>query len=177
MQHYQITNGKPRESYLKQLAIYLYHFKVPNGILLMINQGTGEATEFELYVNPENPFHFICPDNAVEINLEDTFKRWEKIYIENILPDKEPEIECQYKDDIDKINWAATSVGAIRNARANRAVIGSWKVKYSDFKDLIIQRQNTCPGYSPEELEKIKKLTDGYTVKKANTVRFDPNSL
>ena len=177
MQHYQVTNGNPRVSYLKQLAIYLYHFKVPNGILLMINQGTGEATEFELTVNPDNPYHFYCQDNAVEINLEDVFKRWEKIYIENILTGVEPAIEAQYKYDIDKINWAATSKSAIQKARANKAVIGDWGVKYSDFKDLILVRQNTAPGYTDQELEKIKKLTDGYTVKKAATVRFDPLSL
>ena len=113
----------------------------------------------------------------MEINLEDVFKRWEKIYVENILADKEPEIEFQYKYDIDKINWAATSKSAIQKARANKAVIGDWRVLYSDFKNMIVKKQNTCLGYTDQELEKIKKLTDGYTVKKAATVRFDPSTL
>lgn len=172
-QHSQIIDGKCKTSYLKQLAIYLYHFKIPNGILLMANQGTGEMTEFELYVNPENPYHFICPDNGQEINLLDTFKRWEKIYTENIIPKVEPEIEYRYKDDIDKIDWSTISKSAIRAARNNKAVIGDWQVKYSDFKDLIIKIQGTVPGYTTAELAKIKKLTDGYTVKKIDQKRFD----
>lgn len=177
-QQSDIQNGHIKESYMKQLCIYMYHFKIPHGILLMINQGTGQRYEFELYQeNKKNPYHFICPDNTVEINLEDTFKRWEKIYTENILKKKEPEIEFQYKYDIEKINWSEVPASTIGKARNNKAVIGDWQVKFSDFKDLIIKKQGTVPGYTPEELKRIRELTAGYSTKKLNQVRFDPSDL
>ncbi len=176
-QHSEIRIGHIKESYLKQLAIYLYHFKIKHGLLLMVNQGTGERYEFELYNENKNPYHFICPDNAVEINLEAVFKRWEKIWVENIIPKIEPEIEYQYKYDIEKINWSEMSDSAIRKARNNQAVIGDWQIKYSDYKDLIINKQGTVAGYTPEELKRIRELTAGYSTKKLNQVRFDPTDL
>jgi len=177
-QHVEIRNGKVKTSYLIQLAIYMYHKKINHGILLMVNQGTGERFEFDLYkVDNKNPYHYICPDNTIEINLEDTFKRWEKIYIENILKKKEPKIEYQYKYDIEKIDWNNISSSKIAKARNNHAVIGDWQVLYSDFKDLIIKKQGTVPGYTPEELKRIRELTSGYSIKKSNQVRFDPADL
>jgi len=176
-QHADIRIGKIKESYLKQLATYMYHFKIKHGILLMVNQGTGERFEFELYNVKRNPYHFICPDNTVEINLEATFKRWEKIWVENIIPKVEPAIEYQYKYDIEKINWDEISDSAIRKARNNQAVIGDWQVKYSDYKDLIIKKQGTVAGYTLDELKRIKELTAGYSTKKTNQVRFDPTNL
>lgn len=176
-QHSEVRIGNVKPSYLKQLAIYLYHFKIKHGVLLMINQGTGERFEYDLYQQDKNKYHFICPDNAIEINLEETFKRFEKIWVENIQPKKEPVIEFQYKYDIEKINWAETAASAISKARNNHAVIGDWQIKYSDFKDLIIERQGTVPGYTPEELNRIRELTAGYSTKKTNQVRFDPSEL
>lgn len=177
-QHSEIRIGHIKEAYLKQLAIYMYHFKIKHGILLMVNQGTGERFEFELYLfDDKNPYHFICPDNTIEINLESTFKRWEKIWTENILPKVEPAIEYQYKYDIEKINWSEVSDGAIRKARNNQAVIGDWQIIYSDWKNLIVEKQNTCLGYSDSEVKRIKELTAGYSTKKLNQVRFDPNDL
>ena len=172
-----IQNGHIKESYLKQLCIYMYHFKIKHGILLMINQGTGERYEFEVYNEGKNPYHFICTDNTVEINLEEVFKRWEKIYIENILPKKEPEIEFQYKYDIEKVNWDEVSASAIQKARNNKAVLGHWAIKYSDWKDLIIEKQGTVAGYTPEELKRIRELTAGYSTKKNNNIRFDPSEI
>ncbi len=175
IQHNQIKNGVINKSYIKQLAIYMYYHKIPHGILFMINQGTGERFEFEIF-QQENPYHFICPDNGDEINLEETFKRWEKIYIENILPKKEPAIEYVYKYPIDKIDWATTSKSKIAKARSGKVVIGDFMVKYSDFKNMIVERQGTTLGYTDKELALIRKLTDGYT-KKTTQVRFDPKEL
>ena len=177
MQHSKIRNGYVKPSYLKQLAIYMYYFEIKHGILLMINQGTGERFEFDLYQEDSNPYHFICPDNTIEINLEDVFKRFEKIWIENVKPKKEPRIELQYKYDIEKIDWENTPASAISKARNNHAVIGDWEVKYSDFKNLIIEKQHTCSGYSDKELSRIRELTAGYSTKKSNQVRFDPSEL
>jgi hypothetical protein len=143
----------------------------------MINQGTGERFEYELYQKGSNKYHFICPDNEVEINLEEVFKRFEKIWVENILPKKEPEIEFRYKYDIESINWEEVPASTVSKARNNKAVIGDWPVKYSDFKDLIIKKQGTVAGYTPEELNRIRELTAGYSTKKSNMVRFDPTDL
>jgi len=176
-QHSEIRIGKIKEAYVKQLAIYLYHFKIKHGVLLMINQGTGERFEFDIYNVEGNPYHFICPDNEIEVNLEDTFKRWEKIYVNNILKKKEPKIEYQYKYDIENIDWENTPAGTISSARNNKAVIGDWQVKYSDWKDLIVKKQGTTLGYTPEELKRIRELTAGYSTKKLNQVRFDPSDL
>lgn len=176
-QHSEIRVGHIKEAYLKQLAIYLYHFKIKHGVLLMINQGTGEKFEFDLYQNGNNPYHFICPDNEIDINLEDTFKRWEKIWLENIKTGIEPEPEFLYKYDIEKIDWNNISPSAIAKARNNKYVIGDWQVKYSDYKDLIIKKQGTVLGYTPEEIKRIRELTAGYSTKLTNQVRFDPADL
>lgn len=172
--HIQVTGGKVRSSYLKQLAIYLYHFKIQHGILFMINQGTGEMTEFDLYQNPENPYHFICPDNEVEINLLETFQRFERIYVDNILAGKEPAIEYVYKYPVKTLDWDSLSSADISAARNGRKVIGDWQVKYSDYKDLIIQRQGTVPGYTPDELELIFEKTRGYSARgKTGFIKFE----
>ncbi len=176
MQHNKIRNGGVRESYLKQLAIYMYHWKIKHGILFMVNQGTGERFEFELY-QEGNEYHYICPDNGVEIDMLSVFKRFEKIWIENVKEKKEPEIEFQYKYDIEKIDWDEMSAGRISKARNNKAVIGDWSVIYSDFKDMIVKKQGTTLGYTDKEIARIKELTDGYTSKKSNQVKFNPNEL
>lgn len=178
-QHREVANGKVKTAYLKQIFIYMYHFKVPRGILLMANQGTGEMFEYECFQNPSNPFHFTCVDNSVEVNLKEVFDRFEKIYVDNVLPKIEPAIEYQYKYDIEKLDWTALSADKIRKARTNKAVVGAWQVLYSDFKNMIVEKQGTCLGYSPAELKRIHELTDGYSVKtkKQNQVRFDPGLM
>lgn len=170
--HIEISAGRVKLSYLKQLAIYLYALKLDHGILLMINQGTGEMFEFDLYRKGE--YHFLCPDNEIEFDLKETFQRWEKIYTENILPKVEPEIEYLYKEPIESIKWDEISGSQIAKARNNQYVIGHWSVKYSDYKDMIIERQGTVSGYTEEELTRIKELTSGYSTKRSGLVRFDP---
>ena len=172
--HIEVTAGRVKLSYLKQLAIYMYHHKVQHGILLMINQGTGEMTEFDLYQDEKNPYHFLCPDNTVEFNLEETFKRWEKIYVENILPKKEPAIEYQYKYDVFTLDWSKVSAANISAARNGKKVLGDWQVKYSNYKDLIISRQGTVPGYTAEELDHIRKVTTGYANRNSKMVQYEP---
>lgn len=169
--HVEVTAGRVRLSYLRQLAIYMFHFKMQHGILLMINQGTGEMTEFDLY-QQENPYHFICPDNDIEFNLEDTFKRWEKIYVENILPRVEPPIEKIYKYDIYKLDWSKVSTSDISKARNGVKVLGDWEIKYSSYKNLIVERQNTTLGYTNEEIDYIRKITEGYSRRSSGAIKF-----
>jgi len=176
-QHSRVRIGDVKTSYLSQLAIYLYHLKIKRGILLMINQGTGERYEYDLYQTGDNPHHFICPDNTVEIDLERVFKRFEKIWIENVKPGIEPKIEYLYKYPVDKINWDNVSSSIISKARNDKSVHGDWQIKYSDFKDMIVKKQGTCLGYSEKELEIIRKVTTGYSTRKKNQVRFDPSEL
>lgn len=171
--HIEVTAGRVRLGYLKQLAIYMFYFKVKHGILLMVNQGTGEMTEFDLYQKDSDPLHFFCPDNEIEFTLKDTFERWEKIYAENILPKKEPAIEYQYKYDIYSLDWSKVSTTDISKARNGKKVLGDWQVKYSEYKDLIISRQGTTPGYSNEELDYIRKVTTGYSDRNSGMVRFE----
>lgn len=175
--HSQIRNGYVKSAYLKQLAIYMYHHKIKHGILLMINQGTGEMFEFDLYQDEKNPYKFTCPDNETVIDLEETFKRWENIWVNNIQKKVEPEIEYQYKYDLELIEWDKLPKAQISAARTNKAVLGDWQVKFSDYKDLIVERQGTHLGYNDEELELIKQKTEGYTTTGPGKVKFDPKDL
>lgn len=176
-QHSDIRIGKVKASYLKQLAIYMFHYKIKHGILLMVNQGTGEMFEFDLYQKSDNEYAFICPDNEIEFNLMDDFMRWEKIYVNNVLKDIEPTPEYFYKYDIENIDWAKISTSQIAKARNNKAVIGDWQVKFSEYKDLIITRQGQTKGYTDKEIKRIKELTDGYSTKSSKKVKFDPTIL
>lgn len=176
-QHSQIRIGKVKTSYLKQLAIYMYYYKIKHGVLMMINQGTGEIFEFDLYQDENNEYLFLCPDNDIEINLLDVFNYFQDTYVNYVLKNIEPPLEYFYKYDIEKIDWEKTSSGAIAKARANKAVIGDWQVKFSEYKDLIIERQGTVKGYTDQELSRIKELTNGYSTKKSSKVKFDPNSI
>ena len=175
--HSEVRGGKVKTSYLKQLAIYLWHFKLDHGVMLMINQGTGEMFEFDLYRQGGDEYVFTCPDNEIMIDLKEVFMRWEKIWVENIQKDVEPKIEFTYKYPIEKIDWENTSADAIRKARGNHAVIGDWQCKYSDFKGIIAEREGTTLGYTDAELKRIRELTAGYSTKKSNQVRFDPSEL
>jgi len=162
-----IANGDVKTNYLKQLIIYMFHFNVPNGILFLINQGTGERFEYGITrCSQTNPHLFSCIGLNIEIDIEDTFKRWEQIYIANILAKKEPEPEFKYKYPLKEIVWEEISNSRISKARTNKAVIGDWQALYSDYKDLIIQKEGTHLGYNDEEIEFIKEATKGYSSKK-----------
>jgi hypothetical protein len=84
----------------------------------------------------------------------------------------EKEFEVNWKEEIYKlpiesIDWTKLSTNAIGEARNNRKVIGSensWKLLYSPFSKLILEKQGIkTKGYSDEELAKIAEITAGYT--------------
>lgn len=165
----ELEAGKPKTSYLKQLAMYLDAFDQDEGKLIYLERGTGQMFEFTL--NRVKDLKFKCLD--IEFDLQDTYKKWSRLYHENILKDIEPDLyECgKYKADIDTIDWSKVSKSDISLARNGHKVIGSnreehWKILYSPYKNLLIQKQGTRPGYSQEELEKIKIATKGYSSKK-----------
>ncbi|MBT6047823.1 MAG: hypothetical protein HOG49_13520 [Candidatus Scalindua sp.] len=174
--HSQVRNGYVKSAYLKQLAIYMLHHKIKHGILLLINQGTGEMFEFDLY-NEGGKYKFVCPDNEQVIDLEDTFKRWETIWVNNIQKKVEPEIEFQYKYDLKLLKWDELKKSQISGMRTNKAVLGDWQVKFSDFKNLIVEKQGTHLGYNDEEIEYIKSKTEGYSTTGPGKVKFNPEDL
>lgn len=154
----ELTKCKPRASYLKQLAIYMDFLDVDRGILFYMERGTGQTWEFEL---KRNGNIFTCC--SVSFDITDVYKRWARLYKYNILPKVEPKSEFRYKYPIEDIVKASKS--DITAARMNRAVYGDWEVKYSPYKDLIIEREGCGLGYSEEEIAKIKELTKGYSTK------------
>jgi hypothetical protein len=164
----ELEAGRPKTNYLKQLAIYLDALDQDRGKLIYLDRGTGAMYEFTLL--REKNLQFKCMN--IEFDLLDTYKKWAKFYEENILREKEPDyFECGlYKADINSLNWDKISKSDISAARNGRKVIGSnpqenWKLLYSPYKNLIIQKQGQSLGYSAKEMAAIKKLTKDYSSK------------
>lgn len=154
-------NGYPRENYVGQLATYMDFLEVDTGYLFVAS------------IDGLNTFMFECKRNgdvytcgATSINLKEEYKRWAKIFVENIKNKIIPEIPCRYKIPVDEIDWKTVSKGDISKARNGRKVIGdpeSWQIQYSPWKYKILELQGVSPGYSEEEITKINEATKGYT--------------
>lgn len=153
-------NGFPRENYVGQLSMYMHLTGAKKGYLFV-------STVDGLF-----PFFFECTtdDNInykcgnVVVNIPNEIKRLVKLYKENVLTKKLPDVfEYRYKHDLESIDWGAISKDKISKARNNKAVIGDWEITYSSWKDKIIELQGTTPGYTVDEIEKIKKLTSGFS--------------
>jgi len=156
----ELREGKPRPSYLKQLAVYMDALNEDRGKLVYMDRGTGEMHEFTLLRTGKTSFKCLM----VEFDLDDTYKRWSDFYFAHVLTKEEPESEFRYKIPVGELDWSKVSKGDISKARNNHKVIGdSWQVAYSPYKNLIIEREGTCLGYSDTELVQIKNLTQGFT--------------
>jgi hypothetical protein len=153
--------GKPRESYLKQLAMYMDFMNALQGKLVYLERGTGQMFEFTLENIGGKKYKCI----NIEFDLEDTYKRWARLYKNNIVPKIEPKSEYRYKKPLEEIDWQSLSSTDISKARNNQKVIGDhpWAIQYSAFKDLILEREGVKAGYTDAELAKIKELTKGYS--------------
>jgi hypothetical protein len=165
----ELKDGKPKTSYLKQLAIYMDALNVNQGKLIYMHRGTGEMYEFTLSREP-GTLIFRCLE--ITFDLNDTYKRWADLYNGYIVPGKEPDLyeNGTYKADLDKIDWKKVSRADIAKARAGTKVIGTdrengWKILYSPYKDLLIEKQGAKLGYDEKELEQIKLATKGYSSK------------
>ena len=158
----ELRAGKPRESYLKQLAIYMDFLGADKGKLVYIERGTGEMFEFTLEKGAG--LQFKCMN--VEFDLTDTYQKWSRLYHDHIIPKIEPTPEHKYKYDIASMDWNKVSKADISKARNGHKVIGDWQVLYSPYKNLIIEREGTHLGYNDKEMELIKSLTKGYSSKK-----------
>jgi hypothetical protein len=168
-QERDLMAGKPRTSYLKQLAIYMYATNAEHGILLYVNRGTGKM--FQFYLDRQGvEFYLLNPEAGTSdfiFNLNDTFERWRKMFYENVITNIEPKSEYRYKIPVDEIDWTKVSKTDIAKARNNQKVIGDhpWAIQYSSYKDLIIEREGTELGYTDVELKKINLATKGYSAK------------
>lgn len=149
---------KPRRSYLKQLALYLLALDLPYGVLMYRDRGVGTIHEFGLY---REGTAFSC--GPIVFDLEDDFKQWGKLYEENIQRGIEPTPKYRYKTPIGQIGWKNVPTYKISQVRNGGLVLGDWQVKYSPYKNLYIEREGTCLGYSKEEMDYIKIVTDKYT--------------
>lgn len=164
----ELKAGNPRVSYLKQLGIAMDYLGKEKGKLIYMDRGTGEMFEFTLLRT--SGLKFKCLN--VEFDLNDTYKRWARLYNNNIIPKIEPSpFECgKYKEDIDKIKWDKVSKSDIMKARNGHKVIGSdpanqWKILYSPYKELLLEKQGVKAGYTDAEIQQIKLLTKGYSTR------------
>lgn len=154
-----LQNGNVKENYVAQLSIYLDYLDLKEGILFYINRGRGQTYQFK--VKKISEWKYKCNDMVVD--LEKIYKRWSRLYKNNILKKIEPKPEYTYKYDIDKLNWKEQKPSAISNARNNHKVIGDWQAMYSSYFQLHLKYEKTQRGYTDKEIEKIKEKTKGYS--------------
>lgn len=155
--------NKPRENYVGQLAMYMDFLGVDTGYLFVASLDGLNTFLFEC--KKVGDLLYKCGETMVDLRAQ--YESWAKLYKENIVPKKEPNVfEYRYKIPVEEIDWSKISDTDISKARTNKKVIGDgWQIQYSPYKDLILKRQGVTPGYSDEELEFIKKVTKGYSAK------------
>lgn len=156
-----LTMGKPKTNYLKQLAVYMYAEKLDRGILYMVPMPMGEHYQF--YLRQVAQGEFELENGLISFNLEEEFARWKKLYNENIVPKIEPKSEYRYKYPVETLDWRSVPKGDISKARNGHKVLGSWQVTYSPYMDLIIAQEGSERGYTLKELEIIKEKTQGFS--------------
>ncbi len=155
-------NGEPRENYVAQLSIYMDSLGVDTGYLFVSS------------IDGLNTYWFECKHikdkvykcGKVEIDLDVEYKRWKNVFENYIQKDIEPGIDVRYKIPVKDIVWDKVSKGDIGKARNGHKVIGdadSWKIQYSNWKDLILKKQGVTAGYTDAEVAIINELTRGYT--------------
>lgn len=175
----EITKGKPKSSYMKQLALYMHAMKKQTGLLLYFDRS--EIAMYEFILRNENGIYkaywykpditagyntFALVPCGLEFKVEDILERWKRIYEENVLPKKEPVPEFRYKYSMDEIEAKAKAgelyKSQMQKALSGEAVLGDWQVKYSPFKNLYIEREGDCLGYTSEEKDKLRKISKNY---------------
>lgn len=159
-------DNRPRENYVGQLAVYMDALGKDNGYLFVAS------------IDGLSYFWFRCENlgagvykcGNVEVNVLDEYARWASIKLavdSGIEPD--PFEAGRYKLPLEEIDWSKLSASTISAVRTGKRVIGdpdSWKILYSPYKDMIVEKQGATLGYTEEELAKILELTKGYSSKK-----------
>lgn len=157
--HYKdLANAMPKISYCKQLAVYMDALKVDRGVLFMVDRGNGKFFQFTQTLD-----HGVFRCGNVEFTLDDDYKMFSEVYNDNILKDVEPKSDFIYKIPVDKLDFSKISKADIAKMRNNKMVYGDWQVKYSNYKDMIVEREGSDLGYTPREIDYILTNTKGYS--------------
>lgn len=153
-------DGKPRENYVGQLAIYMDALGVDIGYLLVASIDGLNYFLFECKKTGERKYK--CKDTEVDLDKE--YRRWSVLYDKNVVNNELPNIfDKLYKYPLDSIDWRKQSKSNIQKARNNQKVLGDFEVTYSPWCDKIIELQGQKRGYSDEEIRIILEATKGYT--------------
>jgi len=154
--------GKPRENYIMQLAMYCDALGKDRGHLFVSTIDGLHFFWFELNKVREGVYQ--CGN--VEVDITKEYKRFAEIW-RKFQANEEPDwFEEKYKIPVEQIDWTKISKSKISEARNNKRVIGSegqYKILYSDYCDMILEKQGAKRGYNQEEIAKILAITDGYT--------------
>lgn len=156
------NKGEPRRSYVGQLAHYMHHLDAEKGALFAATIDGLHYWWLDCFKT--GPYSYQC--GKIEVDLGKEWAKWEDLYNNNI---KKKELsqdiiwEYVYKYPLTEIDWKDQSKTKIREARNGRYVFGDWQIKYSNWKDKIIELQDEVPGYTNEELDYIQEATAGYT--------------
>lgn len=159
----ELSDGRPKMSYLKQLAMYMDSIDATVGHLFQIHLSKSlylpfilnDVYQFSLVRGVKGEFR--C--GTLVFDLSDTYKRFAHIYNNYISKDIEPQSDYTYKYDVTKIDWKSKKPAKIKEVLSGKTVLGDWQPKYSSYKDYIIKSQGTTPGYTVEELNYIKAQT------------------
>ncbi|HRF70291.1 MAG TPA: hypothetical protein PKV66_02545 [Candidatus Pelethenecus sp.] len=157
-------NGYPRENYVGQLATYMESKGVDRGFLFVASVDGLSYFWFECQALGNGKYK--CGNVTVDL-----YKEWDKwVELKDIVDSGSPApfnyiFEYVYKFPIENIDWNDISKTDIGKARNGHKVIGDWQVLWSNWKNRLIELQNTTLGYTEEELSRIKQLTEGYSVR------------
>jgi len=159
-------DGKPRENYVGQLAIYMDALGKERGHMFVAS--VDGLSYFWFICEHIGDRVYKCGETFVDLNKE--YKRWATLKTEFIDKDIEPDVfeAGRYKIPISEIKWDTLTPAMTSALRTGKRVLGdpdSWRILYSPWKDLIVQRQGERVGYSEEELKAILEITKGYSSK------------
>jgi len=161
----EYEDGKPRSNYVLQLAVYMDYLGKDTGYLFVSSIDGLHYFWFTCHKLEGGKYQ--CGNTIVDLAAE--YKRWAKIWNENVVPSVEPKVEVRYKVPVQDIKIADYSTTDISKARNGAKVLGdkdSWVITYSPYKALILAQQGVQEGYTDEELGIIKTVTAGYSAKK-----------
>ncbi len=155
-------DGKPRQNYVGQLAIYMDALNVDSGYLFVASIDGLNYFLFECKKIGERKYK--CKDTEVDLDIE--YKKLSNLFKEYVEKDiVPPATEYIYKHDVNKIDWSKVIKSAISKARNGHAVVGDFQIAYSPYKDKIIELQGSQLGYSEDEIKIIKEKTAGYSAR------------
>ena len=157
---YDILNynqGKPKENYVGQLAIYMDALGKDTGYLFAVSLDGLNKFLMPCYKTAEGKYR--C--GTVEVDIYAEYKRWAKLWNENIVPKTMPDaFQYIYKPDIEKIDWKKVLLAKRRAAVNDGVVVGSdWHITYSPWADKIVRLQgHSQRGYTDAEKARIKEI-------------------